>query len=166
MATNHDDTKIRFTSEGAVKHGLGLVPMQRMKLQITTADLTAAATTDTVDFASTLPDGSLLMGISYDLIEVFAGGSVTACVVDLGDGTNADRFIDNVDIFTGATTGFAFETADTVGDGADTGGLPLQLTAATTFRATVTSTTDDVDQLTTGILNIYLDYYYPQDPTA
>ena len=57
MATNHDDTKIRFTSEGAVKHGLGLVPMQRMKLQITTADLTAAATTDTVDFASTLPDG-------------------------------------------------------------------------------------------------------------
>lgn len=163
---NFDDTKVRFTSLGSVKSGEGMEPIKVKKLTITPADLDAAATSDTVTFSSVVPNGAILIGFAHNLRQVFAGGSVATCVLNLGDGSNPDRFIDNVNIFTGASTGFVAQTADAVGDGADSGGLPLAIAADLTLTATVTTSAANVTALTTGALDIYCYYIFPEDPTA
>lgn len=166
MTTNFDDMALRFTREGAVKSGLGLEPTKPVTLDIYYTDLTASATSDTVDFAAAVPDGAILMGVARKLRQGFGDGgvNVTDCILDLGDGTNADLFIDAADIFTDQDLVYTRETADSIGDG--TSALPLPLSAATTFRATITATGADVDTLTTGHVTLYLYIFNPEDPEA
>jgi hypothetical protein len=120
-------------------------------------DLTAAAVTETVTWAALVtanggsnpPANARIMHCHFDLIEVFAGGSVATCVVDVGDAGTADELISAINIFTGATLGL------TMMDGAYTLGT---FEAAYTPTIKVTTTTDNVDALTTGELELRIMY--------
>ena len=65
------------------------------------ADLTAAAVTQTIAFDDELPAGAIVVAASVDLPTDFAGPSITAMTVDVGD-ADVDRFINLTDIFTAA----------------------------------------------------------------
>lgn len=159
-----NDTSLKITSESSAKSGRGGDWIKRTWLHISSVDLTAAATSQTFDFASQLPSGATVLNVGRKVYELFSGGASTSAVVDFGDTANADRFIDNADIFTGATTGWVPETGATVGDGADTA-VPFRLAAATTLRATITSDVN-VDTLTAGRLSLCVSYFADEDPDA
>ena len=62
-------------------------------------ELVAADTTETVDL-DTLPTGAEIQDAFVDLVETFEdAGSISNIVLDVGDGSDADAYIDNVDIF-------------------------------------------------------------------
>lgn len=68
------------------------------------SELTAAATSQALEL-ETLPDGAEIQDAFVDLITTFAdAGSISNIVLDVGDGSDPDAYIDNVDIF-GATAG-------------------------------------------------------------
>lgn len=162
---NVDDTRIKFTSLDAVKSGLGLEPAaKRLQLRVQASDLDAAATTDTVDFASQLPANSILWGISYKLDEKFDAPDATDFTVQLGDGSDADRFMSAVDIHDSGTLGFARVNPADPGGAADV--YPLALASATTLRATFTLTSDNAEDTTVGDITIWAHYFAPEDPTG
>jgi hypothetical protein len=71
--------------------------------QITHADLTAAATTQTIDFDAALPADAFVIGVYAEVTTAMSGGAVSACTADLGvKSGDTDGFMDAVDIFTGA----------------------------------------------------------------
>lgn len=140
--------------------------IKRIRKDFFYTDFTAESTSDTEDFDVELPDGAMIMGISHKLVTKFDAPDASDAVFDLGDGSNADRFIDARDVHDSGTTTFIAETADEVGDGADAGGLPLSLSSATTLRGTLTLTGDNCSDLTAGHIIVWVDYYVPEDPTA
>lgn len=164
MADHNPATAYKFTSLDACKSSLGLEPTKRLQLRVQAADLDAAATTDTVDFASQLPAGSILMGVTYDLLAKFDAPAATDFTVQLGDGSDADRFMSAVDIHDSGTLGFARVDPTDPGGAADV--YPLALSAATTLRATFTLTDDNAEDADAGDILIWVHYFCPTDPLA
>ena len=76
-----------------------------IRQSITTADLTAGATSQAIPFGSAIPAKAIVTGAWFDLDTVFSGGGAAVATIDVGDGVDADGYVDNEDIFTGATTG-------------------------------------------------------------
>jgi hypothetical protein len=68
-------------------------------IRFTTDDLTTAGTTQTLTLD--IKAGQQVRGVAYKLHTAFSGGSATSVTIDVGDGADADGYIDAEDIFTG-----------------------------------------------------------------
>ncbi len=68
-------------------------------IRLTHADLTASATVQTISLA--VKAGQQVRGVANKLHTAFSGGSASALVLDVGDGTNDDGYIDAESIKTG-----------------------------------------------------------------
>lgn len=143
--------------------GLNAISLRKLSKAVGFADLTAAATTQTIAFDSALPAGALVVAASVDLPTDFSGGSVSAMTVDVGD-ADVDRFINLTNIFTGA--------GPLTDSQADPGvGLDNSLAGAAIIPADVTpdllftSTTDNLVNLTAGAMTAHI-YYIDSVPVA
>jgi hypothetical protein len=127
------------------------------KIEITHADLTAAAVTETLTVLSGLTLGWLVRGAAFRLVEGFVGTDVTSLKLDVGwNGATTDDpdgLLDNYEIATAGTeilagdgNGAAFATLRT-------GFCPLE---ATSIEALFTATGANVSVLTAGEVHIYL----------
>lgn len=89
------------------------------------------------------------------LITEFSGGAISAATISIGDAGNDDEWTDLVDIFTGASTTHAFDTAD-----ADAVFAAAQDPVAETAYApliTIATTTANVNVLTAGEVDIWFE---------
>lgn len=115
---------------------------QFIEVTITHADLTAAATSQAVDIGD-IPAGAQIRGADIRLATPFTGGSVSACVVDIGDAGDADAIVDGANVLAAAVDGQASTRP--------LGIAPNKLfDAATTLTATFATTDDNVADLTAG----------------
>lgn len=123
-------------------------------LDVGHADLTAAAVTETVEFADALPEGSYPLGVRMGLTTPFSGGSVSALVADVGVPGDPDALVDGADLFSAAVDG---EAADH-----PLGIAPHKLitgnAAARTPGVVFTATGDNVVNLTAGACRIVIVY--------
>tara|TARA_S200002703_G_scaffold89755_2_gene77400 strand:- start:248 stop:691 length:444 start_codon:yes stop_codon:yes gene_type:complete len=69
-------------------------------IRITHADLTTASSSQTLTLA--VKAGQQVRAAAYKLHTAFSGGSLSSFVIDVGDGSDVDGYIDNADVFTGA----------------------------------------------------------------
>jgi len=123
------------------------------------ADLTAAATTQVIAFDNVLPAGAIVVAASVDLPTDFAGPSITAMTVDVGD-ADADRFINLTDIFTGA--GPLVESQADVGVGLDRSlAGDAIIPAAVTPDLLFTATGANVSAATSGAMTANIYYTLP-----
>jgi len=126
-----------------------------IKKQVTDTDLTASATSESFNFGSAIPAKAIVTAAWFDLDEVFAGGGASSAVVDVGDGTDADGYVDNEDVFTGATLGQR-STPTTAPVLLDSNGVDIAGGART--PAVLITSDVNVDTLTTGDLTAYILY--------
>ena len=122
--------------------------------QVAFADLTAAATTESIAFSSKIPAKAVVLGSWFDVGDLFSGGGASSAVIDVGDGVDPDGYVDGENIFTGAATGQRSKLA-----------APAALLSGTVDVAdaertpTVAITSDvNVDTLTAGDVTAYILY--------
>lgn len=144
----------------AMKNGSHMVDLHRIwRGRVTHADFTAAAGSEALNlrtlFASTnpIPDAIQVGEYQVDLVEVFAGGSISAATIIFGETTpvnDTDGYLTSTDVFTGATLGIK-----------DVPGAALY---APRYRATPTpiltlaTTGDNVVAAASGVLDILIRY--------
>lgn len=119
------------------------------EFQVTFDDLTAAATSETIEdtAANAFPARARLRGYVLQVDTLFSGGSVSAATVDIGIAAGeADVLSDGANVFTGAATGERYGSGtNTVAEHpVDLGGKRLRVLVATTD--------DNVANLTAGSL--------------
>lgn len=130
---------------GAVNQG---ARVQKLEQVIEHSDLTAAATSEAIALG-TLPANAWVLGHEIYIETLFSGGSVSACVLDIG-GTDVDAIVDGHDVFTGAATGRL--------TGSTLGVHSAGYFGSEAMKATFTSTTDNVVNLTAGKLTVTIPY--------
>lgn len=114
---------------------------------IAAADLTAEATSETIDVVE-LPENARLLFVESDLVEEFAGGDAASATLAVGVAGALTQIINERNVFTGATKGLAL--ADGARAAGTYGGEKIQ--------ARVTITGDDVADLETGEVIVRLVY--------
>ena len=135
--------------------------VHKQELTIGHADLTAAATNESIDFAAACPAGSWFIGAYIDIDTLFSGGSVSDLDVDVGiSGGDTNYLLQDLPAFTadptgvitvGATVGPAFAATDSnAAKGYNDG--------AVTIAVDVKATGDNVVNLTAGDVNIVILY--------
>lgn len=90
---------------------LAVVP-KKGEFQLTlSADASTSTVLNTVlaDYAPIWPN-IFVLGAVLELVEAFAGGSVSACTAELGDAGDPNGFITATDVFTGAAVGLLAPT--------------------------------------------------------
>lgn len=108
---------------------------------ITIADLTAAATSQAIDFDAASDADDYVVGAYVEVTAVFTGGGASSCTVDLGIKTrDADGFIDGANVF--AATGTKSDPRGVI--------IPTHADGGT-FQMTIESDVN-VNTLTTGAL--------------
>jgi len=108
-------------------------------------DLTAAATTQT--FTLPVPAGGIVYDVGVYLETAFDGGSISSLKIDVGDGTDADGYIDNIEIAVDGT-----EIIYTTSNGVllkDAGASSVNL-----HQGKIYTTADTIDILLTGSHNV------------
>jgi hypothetical protein len=124
--------------------------VKKLTVNVTDADLTAAATTQTLPIGA-LPAGAQILGYRIGLTTPFTGGTASAVTVDIGDAGDVDAIADGCDVFAAAVDGEASALTDGI--------APNKLFAAsTTLNMVVNSTGDDVDNLTAGDMDVEVIY--------
>jgi hypothetical protein len=117
--------------------------VRKMSLQITTAELTAAATSEALDIG-VLPAGAVVLGREIVQTTPFSGGGATAASVDVGYATDPDIIEDGADVFA------------TIARQAGTSGVsPNAALGGETLQATVISDVN-VSTLTAGDITVYV----------
>lgn len=77
--------------------------VHKATLSVGHADLTAAATSQSIDFAGALPAGAIVLGVGIEVTEAFDDGGAGVFTADFGiSGGDADAFLDGVDLETEA----------------------------------------------------------------
>lgn len=128
--------------------------------RITHADLTDADTSQTItlrsylDSTDPLPEGIRAGEYMIDIVEDFAGGTVNAITLILGRSGDDNAYLTSTSLFTGATNQFvdtpaAAEYAMRTFNGTDF--APL---------AQFDTTAGNCADLTAGIVDIYIPFYY------
>ncbi len=124
----------------------------KLSITIGHADLTAAATSQAINIGSPLPPDAVILGREIRLATAFSGGTVSACTVSIG-GTSATAIVNAESIFTGATT------AKKGTDGAN----PFGRLGGQQLTATITTTGDNVVNLSAGSMTIDIYYFIDID---
>lgn len=111
-------------------------------------DFTAAATTQTYTLLTTALQ-SVVKDFAYRTVTLLSGGSVSACTLQAGKTGTTNGYITATSVFTGGTTikggdGALFNQAG--GDG---------IAAATAIVAVITTTSDNVVNLTAGEIHLF-----------
>ena len=146
---------VRF--DGEVVAGTGHVGAKRHIRTLTTADLTASATTEAVDIALdddavTFPANARLLSASIELGTVFAGGGAASVTAQVGDTGDPNELLTATTIFTGAAL------AQIYAPGVAVYGV---LEAAAYAPECLVTSDVDVDTLTTGSMRVIIDYWLP-----
>lgn len=144
----------------AMKAGTDPVDLPRIwRCRITHEHLTTAGTSQALDlralFAATHPIPDEIKVGLYDvtLEEVFAGGSISAMTIIFGESSpvnDTDGYLTSTDVFTGATLGVKEVPSAAL--------FGMRYRATSTPILTFTSTTDNVDAATSGVLDVCLRY--------
>jgi hypothetical protein len=138
--------------ESVLSEIAGRLPkIAKLRLQAT-VNVTAAATTQTINFGAALPAKSVILGTWLETTTLFSGGAISACVVRIGDGTTDNKFSADVNVFTGGSTGVVAPASPPA--------WPLAYTSAITPTAKLTSTTANLSAATAGDVTsklLYLD---------
>lgn len=118
----------------------------RMSVQVEHSDLTAAATSETINIGDALPANAFIVGRWVEVTTAMSGGSASSVTVDVGTSANTDSIIDGADVFTGAVSG------------SGTAGVsPVGFYSAAQLQATFTSDVN-VAALTAGDITIHIAY--------
>lgn len=114
------------------------------KYTIGYADIAAAATTDTETILA-LPQNTVIEMLVIKASEAFAGGSISALTMDIGDATDADELAASFDLVAAVSaTNFQIISA------------PYVQFTTTNIIASFTATGDNLDQLTAGSVDIWI----------
>lgn len=132
--------------------GLGLV--KALTLSVDESDLTAAAASEELAFASSLPEGSYPLGVRIGLATPFSGGAVGDFTVDIGFDADVDCLVAGADVFTAAVGGEA--SAITLGISPHK--LVTGSAAARLPKATFRCGSDDVADATAGACTLTILY--------
>ena len=121
---------------------------------ITVADLVTVATTQTFNFGDTIPINAMVTACWFDLTTVFAGGGASTAVINVGDGTDPDGYVDGEDVFTAADLGQRSVLA------AAPALLKWGIDVANAAKVPTLGITSDanVSALTTGSIKAYIAY--------
>lgn len=121
---------------------------QKLSLRIQPAQLTVAAGSQALSLG-TPPAGARALGAPrVALVTEFTGGTVSACVVDVGPTADANKVGDGADIFAAPVDGEASASPAGIAPNADIGGVEQ--------FATVIATGDTVDDITAGDCTVEL----------
>ena len=119
-------------------------------------DFTAAATTQT--FTLAIPAGGIVRAVGYYLETAFDGGSTSALALDIGDGSDPDGFLDNIETHVDATEVTYSTGIGAYIDGATNNEQQGELyTSADTLDILFTASGANVDTLDTGKITIFVD---------
>jgi hypothetical protein len=89
------------------------LPLKAHTYTITTDDMDDSDTSEAVDISTDddgndFPANALVKTAFHELVEVVAGGTISACTIEVGDAGTTDELIGATDVFTGATLGSTF----------------------------------------------------------
>lgn len=144
---------LEFRAESTLVPGSAV---RTIKKVVGHADLTAAATTETIDFSSQIPAGATVLARFIKVDTLFSGGSVSACTVDFGDADAATGWFNGENIFTGQATGVRAKPG-TLGAIVSGAAADVKL-AARTPKLKFNTTGDNVVNLSAGSLTAYVQY--------
>lgn len=132
------------------------------RIRVVAADFTAAAGTEAIDLAALAAaevsrcsgpfPGTEVMttGWSVDLVQEFAGGSISAATIIMGISGTTNGFMTTTDVFTGAGVGWKQTPAATLWTPRRSASLVPLLTLATT--------SDDVSEADEGIVDVHFQF--------
>lgn len=153
--TTANATALARAKTGSPPIGLIYWWIQRVRYSdFSDADTSQALTLNTAFPHNAFPtDVFLTFGPTayIDLVEVFAGGGVTAATLILGVSGNTNGLVESTNVFTGETLGRKYAAGD----------LYVAATidqAAMSPLLELNTTTDNIDTLTSGIVDIYIPY--------
>ena len=141
---NHDQT-----AWSAVGVGAAGVNGERFLLKSATTSLNCAAAAGTCTATNLIPAGSLVVGVVTRVTTLFAG----CTSLNIGDGTDPDKFGAGTGITAGTTTGLADETAAT----------PALYASATSVVLTAVGGATD---FSAGVMRITVFYFASTSPTS
>ena len=136
--------------------------LRARKFTITYADLTDSDTSED-EALFTIPAGGMVTDVYAYVRTAFAGGSVSACTIAIGD-TDADALAEEHDVLGTGAAAWILEGQDGTDKGTDLYNTTdktrtnMIYTSATDLIAEFTSTTDDLDNLTAGSIDVYIVY--------
>lgn len=81
------------------------VALQKRTVTVAETDLTASATTQTLNIGATLPANARIVGVDMRSYTPFTGGSVSAMKIDVGTSGDVDALIAQADAFATAVDG-------------------------------------------------------------
>ena len=135
---------------------IALAGLVLIKKVITDTELVDAAVRQEFNFDDDIPAKAVVLSAWFDLAEVFNGGGASAATVEVGDGTDADGYVDGEDVFTGGTLGQRSTPVAAAPALLDGNGFDIADGART---PTVAITSDvNVSTLTQGELTAYILY--------
>lgn len=138
------ETAIQALNGGAV---------QAITKTIGHADLTAAATSESIALG-TIPAGAIVLGVAASGYTPFTGGSVSACVVDIGSTGDVDAIKDGMNVLAAAVDGQP--STFTAGINPN-----KYFAAATVLSALFLATGDNVVNLDAGAITFRVVYIVP-----
>ena len=135
--------------------------LRARKFNITYVDLTTAGTSED-EVLFTIPAGGLVMDVYVYIRTAFTGGSVSAMTIAIGD-TDEDALAEQHDVYGAGNSVWILEGQQGTDKGDDlyddTNKRTNRIyTSATALIAEFTSTSDNLDNLTTGSLDVYIIY--------
>jgi hypothetical protein len=131
----------------------------KAELTIGHADLTAAATNESIDFAIALPAGAYFFGAYIDIDTLFSGGSVSDLDIDVGiSGGDTNYLLEDVPAFTGDPTGVVLGTAGAAFASDDSNIAKSYQASSVTIAVDVKATGDNVVNLAAGDVNVVVLY--------
>ena len=164
------DLIFKLTGYRSAKSGYGMEPIKpiRIRASASRGDFTASATSQTFQAAESIPNNSILMGVSSNCRELLDAEGIGAAALDSGTAGNTDGYVDNRNVLEGSgSTGFVVQDPTGPGDGVAAASFPQQLGAAGGFTPQMTVTADvNLDTLTAGDVEVIYYYFCPEDPSA
>lgn len=100
------------------------------------------------------PANAVPVGCYMDLVEVFAGGTISAATVQLGDAGAPGGLFTDQDVFTGATLGLTAVTY-----GTELGFTTFNIESAFAPTLTLDTTDGNCDDTTTGKVRVHILYH-------
>ena len=130
------------------------IGVRAVRQRVLYSDMTDSTTTGTYALPVTIPAGSFVIGTKVDVLTGFTGGTNTTAVMDVGDGSDADKFsYTTFNVYTAATG--LMEQADAGAAGTETGLALVTSDATPTLTVTVSA---DYTTISAGELEIAIYY--------